>query len=87
MYTRMLAHPYPCPSQLGGKMPTTTPKMSMRSFYAGQHVFMTGVSGFVGKVVLQKILSDLPDVECVYLLIRPKRGVVPHPLASLLHQR
>lgn len=40
-------------------------------FYAGRSVFITGATGFMGKVLLEKLLRSCPDIENVYLLIRP----------------
>ncbi|MDX1694464.1 MAG: fatty acyl-CoA reductase [Ketobacteraceae bacterium] len=37
----------------------------------GKSLLMTGVSGFLGKVVLEKILRSVPDVSRIYLVIRP----------------
>ncbi|KAJ1522474.1 hypothetical protein ONE63_001664 [Megalurothrips usitatus] len=42
---------------------------------SGKHIFVTGASGFMGKVLLEKLLRSCPEVGCVYLLMRPKRGV------------
>ncbi|KAK3930853.1 Fatty acyl-CoA reductase wat [Frankliniella fusca] len=42
--------------------------------FAGKHVFVTGGSGFMGKVLVEKLLRSCPDVACIYLLLRPKRG-------------
>ncbi len=47
---------------------------------SGHHVLITGVTGFVGKVVLEEILrrSEEFDLEKVYVLIRPgKKGHSP----------
>jgi fatty acyl-CoA reductase len=35
---------------------------------------VTGTTGFLGKVLLEKVLYSLPDVELVYVLIRGKKG-------------
>ncbi len=45
----------------------------------GKHVFVTGVTGFVGKVVLEELMrrQDALDIETVYVLIRRKRGTAP----------
>ncbi|XP_037946927.1 putative fatty acyl-CoA reductase CG5065 [Teleopsis dalmanni] len=43
-------------------------------FYAGRSVFITGGTGFMGKVLVEKLLRSCPDIKNIYLLIRPKRG-------------
>ncbi|XP_045485742.1 putative fatty acyl-CoA reductase CG5065 [Pieris rapae] len=43
-------------------------------YYAGKSVFVTGATGFVGKVFIERLLSNCKDIENVFVLIRPKRG-------------
>lgn len=43
-------------------------------FYAGQEIFVTGGSGFMGKVLLEKLLRSCSDLKTIYVLIRPKKG-------------
>ena len=43
-------------------------------FYSGKTVFITGATGFMGKVLVEKLLRST-DVKTIYLLIRPKKGV------------
>ncbi|XP_022225258.1 putative fatty acyl-CoA reductase CG5065 [Drosophila obscura] len=43
-------------------------------FFAGRSVFITGGTGFMGKVLVEKLLRSCPDIRNIYLLIRPKRG-------------
>ena len=35
---------------------------------------MTGGSGFLGKVILEKLLRDCPELKAVYVLLRAKQG-------------
>ena len=38
---------------------------------------ITGTTGFVGKVLLEKVLRSLPQVRKLYILVRPKKGKLP----------
>lgn len=49
----------------------------MQNFFRGKSVFITGASGFLGKVVLEKIVRSCHGVEKVYCLIRAKDGEAP----------
>lgn len=40
----------------------------------GQTIFITGSSGFVGKVLVYKLLKSCTSVKAIYLLLRPKKG-------------
>ncbi|KAH9373890.1 hypothetical protein HPB48_012041 [Haemaphysalis longicornis] len=46
-------------------------------FYQDKVVFITGGTGFIGKVLLEKLLRSCPGVKRVYLLVRSKRGEEP----------
>ena len=48
--------------------------LGIREFYADKEVFITGVTGFMGKCLLEKILRSLPEVRRVLVLVRPKKG-------------
>ncbi|XP_011859322.1 PREDICTED: putative fatty acyl-CoA reductase CG5065 [Vollenhovia emeryi] len=43
------------------------------AFYAGRCIFITGGTGFMGKVLIEKILRSCPDVANIFVLIRPKK--------------
>ena len=42
----------------------------------GKHVLITGTTGFLGKVVLEKLIRAVPDIGGIHLLIR---GNKRHP--------
>nr|XP_050855596.1 uncharacterized protein LOC127066212 [Vespula vulgaris] len=46
----------------------------IQEFYAGQKIFITGGTGFLGKVLIEKLLQSCPHVARLYLLTRPKKG-------------
>ena len=48
--------------------------LSVRRAFAGKHVMLIGVTGFIGKVWLVNTLLDLPDVKRIYLLIRRQKS-------------
>ncbi|XP_024886088.1 fatty acyl-CoA reductase 1-like isoform X2 [Temnothorax curvispinosus] len=54
---------------------TIDPVKSIPAFYAGQSVFLTGATGFLGKVFIEKVLRSCPDVREIFLLMRPKKGL------------
>ncbi|XP_012281888.1 putative fatty acyl-CoA reductase CG5065 [Orussus abietinus] len=49
----------------------------IQSFYKGKTLFITGGSGFMGKVLVEKLLFSCSDLDKIYLLLRPKRGRTP----------
>ena len=55
---------------------STLDQSSILDFYAGKTLFITGFSGFLGKVLVEKILRCI-DVKRVYVLLRGKRGLSP----------
>lgn len=44
------------------------------NFYKEKTVFITGASGFMGKVLLEKLLYSCSDLKQIMILMRPKRG-------------
>ncbi|MGC8744098.1 MAG: AMP-binding protein [Verrucomicrobiia bacterium] len=48
-------------------------ELSIRKFFAGKNILLTGATGFLAKAITEKILWELPDVGKIYLLIRPKK--------------
>ncbi|KAJ3639227.1 hypothetical protein Zmor_003907 [Zophobas morio] len=46
-------------------------------FYRNKTIFITGGSGFIGKVLVEKLLRSCPDLKTIYLLLREKKGQAP----------
>ena len=60
-------------------MASPAPVTSPYAFFPRKQLFITGSTGFLGKVVLEKLLREVPDVGKIFLLIRPcpKKGTSP----------
>ena len=71
--------------------------LSVRKALAGKHIMLIGVTGFIGKVWLVNLLSDLPEIGRVYLLIRRQKSnpatrrfekmIEESPVFDPLHER
>ncbi|HLV86111.1 MAG TPA: SDR family oxidoreductase [Candidatus Sulfotelmatobacter sp.] len=48
--------------------------LSVHRAFAGKHIMLIGVTGFIGKVWLANTLLDLPEVARIYLLIRRQKS-------------
>jgi len=47
---------------------------SIQEFYKDKTIFITGGSGFMGKVLIEKLLYACSDLKELIILMRPKRG-------------
>ncbi|XP_063241797.1 fatty acyl-CoA reductase wat-like isoform X1 [Bacillus rossius redtenbacheri] len=47
----------------------------VQGLYRDCGVLVTGATGFLGKLTIEKILRSCPGVRTVYALVRPKRGI------------
>lgn len=45
--------------------------------FDNKHIFITGATGFVGKVLLEKYLRTFPNIGGIHLLIRPSKKETP----------
>lgn len=55
----------------------TNQKIEIKGFYAGKNVLLSGCTGFLGKVILEKLLRSCPDIGQIYILLRAKRHKKP----------
>ena len=57
---------------------TTMDELSeIQAFYKGKTIFITGGTGLMGKVLIEKLLYSCSDLDKIYILLRPKRGRSP----------
>nr|ARD71191.1 fatty acyl reductase [Spodoptera exigua] len=55
-------------------------------YFAGREVLITGATGFMGKVLVERLLWTCPDIGRLHLLMRHKRDVAPDKRLALLKQ-
>ncbi|CAO1428032.1 unnamed protein product [Diamesa serratosioi] len=48
---------------------------NISQFYAGKNIFVSGATGFLGKVLVEKLLRDCASLNKIYILMRMKKGV------------
>ncbi len=53
---------------------TTITRATFSGFFADKNVLITGGSGFLGKLLVCKLLTSCQDLGRVHLLLRPKRA-------------
>lgn len=47
----------------------------LEKFYDGKNIFITGSTGFIGKVFLVKLMHSLSNCGQVYIMLRAKKGI------------
>ncbi len=52
---------------------TRIPQLSVRRSLKGKQILLIGATGFIGKVWLANLLSELPEIGRVYVLVRRNR--------------
>lgn len=48
--------------------------MSIKDFFKGRNVLVTGATGFMGKVLIEKLVRSCPEIGKICLLVRHKKG-------------
>ncbi|XP_043288458.1 uncharacterized protein [Venturia canescens] len=63
------------------------PTSTISEWFRDKNILVTGSTGFMGKVLLAKLLTSCPDIGKIYLLVREKKGVDPKTrLNSIVQQ-
>ena len=50
------------------------PASEISEYYKNKSVFITGATGFLGKVLIEKLLRSCYDLKKIYVLIRAKKN-------------
>ncbi|KAF6206838.1 hypothetical protein GE061_018074 [Apolygus lucorum] len=66
-------------------MSIDTSKSEILSFYKDKNVFITGASGFVGRLLIEKLLR-VCEVKKLYILVRAKKGTNPRERLQSIFQ-
>ena len=53
---------------------TTKHASSIPRLFANKSIFITGVTGMLGKVLVEKMLRTTPQIRVIYVLVRPSNG-------------
>ncbi|XP_006867048.1 PREDICTED: fatty acyl-CoA reductase 2 [Chrysochloris asiatica] len=58
------------------------------AFYGGKSILITGATGFMGKVLMEKLFRTSPDLKVIYILMRPKAGqTLQQRLSQILNSK
>ncbi|EGI66350.1 Putative fatty acyl-CoA reductase [Acromyrmex echinatior] len=49
----------------------------IQDFYADTTIFITGGTGFLGKMLIEKLLRSCPDISMIYVMIRSQKDKSP----------
>lgn len=55
-----------------------TNETDIQKYYAKTKIFITGGTGFLGKILIEKLLRSCTQINCIYILIRDKKGIPMH---------
>ena len=53
-------------------------QFDVTQFYANKTILITGCTGFLAKIILEKIIRTCTDFKRIYVMIRSKKGVSLH---------
>ena len=67
-------------------MPPEEPESEIVEFFNDRSIFITGGTGLLGKVLIEKLLRSCPGIDHIYILVRPKgKKTVEDRISDLLN--
>jgi len=61
-------------------------KVSISDWFSDRNVLVTGGTGFMGKILISKLLLSCPDIGNIFIIIRKKKDVEPQARWHLILQ-
>lgn len=46
----------------------------VKSYYTNKSILITGCTGYLAKIILEKIIRTCSDFKKIYVVMRPKQG-------------
>ena len=59
----------------------------IKQFFKNQTIFITGGTGFLGKLIIEKLLRECWDLKKILVLVRPKKGKTPQERLNEILER
>ena len=59
------------------KMEKANSSSEIIKYYQNKSIFITGATGFLGKVLIEKLLRSCYGLKKIYVLVRHKKGNTP----------
>ncbi len=50
----------------------------IKAYFKNKSVFITGATGFLGKILIEKLIRSCYDLNKIYVLVRAKKGKLPN---------
>lgn len=48
------------------------------NYFNNKYIFVTGATGFLGKLLIEKLLRTCHEISGIFVLVRPKKGKDAH---------
>nr|CAI5825351.1 unnamed protein product [Callosobruchus analis] len=61
-------------SEQDSEEPNITEITPIQEFYKDAHILISGGTGFLGKLLIEKLLRSCNELSKIYLIVRPKKG-------------
>lgn len=55
-----------------------TTQSNIQEFFKNKTIFITGGTGFLGKLIVNKLIRSCPQIKRIYMLVREKKGKTPN---------